>query len=323
MAVMDSKITDKYAIYLGDCNKVMQSFKDESIDLSIYSPPFRGLYQYSSDPRDVSNCVSTDEFYEHYSFTVKQLSRLTKPGRISAVHCMDVPMSNAGCDAMHDLPGNIIKIHEGLGFEYGGRRVIWKEPLMVRNRTMMKSLHHKTFCEDSTRVSIANSDFLLMFRKRGENKIPVKHPNGMLSYHGEYKVPGDLHRMRGMEGDQKENEYSQWIWRNYASSVWMDIRIDEVLNFEGAREPEDEKHVHPLQLDVIFRAVDMWSNPGEVVITPYMGVGSEVFGSMMSGRKAIGIELKEVYFKQTIKNLDIAEHDIKNKFISEQTELVL
>lgn len=310
MAVKEQVLTDRYAIYNGDCVEVMESLPDESIDLTVYSPPFAGLYTYSSDDRDMSNCLDYEEFFEHYGFCIDQIARLTRPGRISAVHCMDIPLSNSGCDAMFDLPGRIIAEHEARGFSYAGRRVIWKEPLMVRNRTMMKSLHHKTLCEDSTRCSIANADYLLMFRRKGENIIPVTHENGMLNYAGENQPPQELMKYRGYVGDQKKNAFSQYIWRNYASSVWMDIRIDRVLKFREAKEGEDEKHVHPLQLDVIERAVVMWSNPGERVLTPFMGVGSEVYGSVINGRKAIGIELKSAYFQQAKLNLESRENEI-------------
>ncbi|MBW2559688.1 MAG: site-specific DNA-methyltransferase [Deltaproteobacteria bacterium] len=304
MAVNDQSITNEYALYNGDCIEVMSSIPSESVHLTIYSPPFAGLYQYSSDERDLSNNIDKDEFFEHYSFCIQQTARLLMPGRISAVHCMDIPLSNSGCDAIYDLPGRIITEHEKHGFVYGGRRVIWKEPLMVRNRTMMKSLHHKTFCEDSTRVSIANADYLLMFRRRGDNTIPVAHETGAHSYAGERLMPADILHYKGMTGDQKTNKYSQWIWRQYASSVWDDIRIDRVLPFRNAKDMEDEKHVHPLQLDVIERACIMWSNPGEVVLTPFMGVGSEVYGAIVNGRRGIGIELKPSYYRQAKANLE-------------------
>ena len=303
MVVIKQRIENDFAIYNGDCIEVMSGMRDESIHLTVYSPPFAGLYQYSSDPRDLSNSIDHDEFFEHYGYCIDHIARVTMPGRISAVHCMDIPFSNSGCDAMFDLPGEIIRLHLERGFEYGGRRVIWKEPLMVRNRTMMKSLHHKTLCEDSTRCSIANADYLLMFRKKGTNKIPVSHRVGLTEYYGERKVPHELLRMRGMKGDQKKNAYSQWIWRQYASSVWDDIRIDNVLPFREGKEGEDEKHVHPLQLDVIIRAVELWSNHGEKVLTPFMGSGSEVYGAVISGRKGIGIEIKESYYNQAEKNL--------------------
>lgn len=281
----------------------MRSLPDESMHLSVYSPPFAGLYQYSSDPRDMSNAIDKDEFFTHYGYCIAELARLTMPGRISAVHCMDIPLSNAGCDAMYDLPGRIIAEHEKRGWVYGGRRVIWKEPLMVRNRTMMKSLHHKTLCEDSTRCSIANADYLLMFRRKGENAVPVIHETGMHSYAGERRPPSDTLSCKGMEGDQKLNRFSQWIWRQYASCMWDDIRIDRVLPHRSAKDGEDEKHVHPLQLDVIERACVMWSNPGENVLTPFMGVGSEVYGAVINGRRGVGIELKPSYYRQAVANL--------------------
>jgi hypothetical protein len=303
MAVMTQEVSDAYALYCGDCVEVLGRLPAESVHLSVYSPPFAGLYQYSSDERDLSNCINHDEFFEHYGYCIDQIFRLTMPGRISAVHCMDIPLSNSGCDAMFDLPGRIILEHERRGFVYGGRRVIWKEPLTVRNRTMMKSLHHATLCDDSTRCSIANADYLLMFRRRGENAVPVSHDVGLMSYAGERQPPESLHHFRGMTGDQKKNQFSQYIWRQYASSVWDDIRIDRVLPYRQAKEGEDEKHVHPLQLDVIERACVMWSNPGEVVLTPFAGVGSELVGALMNGRKAIGVELKPAYFNQALKNL--------------------
>lgn len=309
MAVKDQYVSDDYALYNGDCLEVMRDFPGESIHLSVYSPPFAGLYVYSSDEADLSNCIDHDEFFEHYGFVIDEIARITMAGRISAVHCMDIPLSNAGCDSMFDLPGRIIREHEERGFMYGGRRVIWKEPLMVRNRTMMKSLHHKTFVEDTTRTSIANADYLLMFRRKGENKIPVSHETGMHRYAGAQQIPSDLLRFKGFVGDQKLNQYSQWIWRQYASSVWMDVRVDHVLPHRDAKEGEDEKHVHPLQLDVIERAVSMWSNPGETVLTPFMGVGSEVYGAVINGRRGIGVELKTSYYRQAVKNIGHAlEH---------------
>ena len=307
MAVIEQEITDRYAVYNGDCVETMRDIPDGTIHLTVYSPPFAGLYQYSSDERDMSNAIDKDEFFEHYGYCIDEIARVTMPGRISAVHCMDIPLSNSGCDAMFDLPGRIIAEHEKRGFVYGGRRVIWKEPLMVRNRTMMKSLSHKQFCNDTTKTSIANADYLLMFRCKGDNPVPVKRENGILNYVGQRKPPSDLLRFRGMKGDQKMNKFSQWVWRQYASCMWDDIDVDRVLKHRVAKEGEDEKHVHPLQLDVIERAVIMWSNPGETVLTPFMGVGSEVYGAIINGRRGIGIELKTSYYRQAIVNLQEAE----------------
>ncbi len=306
MAVAESFVTERVALYWGDAVEVLSGLPAQSVHLSLYSPPFAMLYTYSSDERDLSNCIDRDEFFEHYGYVIDQIARLTLPGRISAVHCMDIPLSNSGCDEMFDFPGEIIRQHASRGFAYGGRVVIWKEPLMVRNRTMMRSLHHATLCDDSTRVSIANADYLLFFRRKGENKLPVRHAEGLLRYAGERKVPDKLLRFRGMKGDQKKNQYSQWIWRQYASSVWDDVRVDRVLPHRSARDDSDEKHVHPLQLDVIERACVLWSNPGEVVLSPFAGVGSELVGAVLNGRRALGVELKESYFRQAVANLETA-----------------
>jgi hypothetical protein len=307
MAVNDQVITDQYAIYNGDCVEVMRDLPDEKIHLSIYSPPFGGLYHYSSNERDLSNSRDYAEFFRHYEFVVKELARLTMPGRMTGVHCMDVPSGNSGCDHMVDFPGDIIRLHEKLGFNYVARYHVWKEPLAVRNRTMAKNLAHKSIVDDSSKCSLAAADYLLMFRKRGENPVPITHPNGLLSYAGERQMPSDLLRYRGWKGNQIENRYSHWIWRQYASAFWDDVRIGRVLPYIDSKEPDDEKHVHPLQLDVIERAVILWSNPGETVLTPFLGVGSEVWGAVVNGRKGIGVELKPSYFKQATLNLKSIE----------------
>lgn len=300
---MKQKITDKFAIYNGDCVAVMKSLPDGKVDLSIYSPPFAGLYQYSSDEQDLSNCVSRAEFFKHYEFVVQEIHRLTKPGRMTAVHCMDIPTGNSGCDALIDFPGEIIRLHEANGWKFACRYFVWKEPLTIRNRTMMKSLAHRTLCEDSTRCSMANADQLLIFRRSGKNEVPVVHPTGLHRYAGERKMPADLLPLKGMEGDQKKNRFSHWIWRQYASAFWDDVRLDRVLPFRESKEHDDERHCHPLQLDVIERACVLWSNPNEIVLTPFMGVGSEVYGSIINGRRAIGVELKESYYRQAEKNV--------------------
>lgn len=311
--VIDQIITPKYAAYNADSIEVLKDLKKESVDFSVYSPPFSGdgraggLYHYSSSDRDLSNCRTYKEFLEHYEFVVEQIARVTKPGRLSAVHCMDVPKDGANICAYTDFPGDIIKLHEKHGFEMLPRISIWKEPLAVRNRTMAKALAHKTIVDDSTLCNVASADYLIPFRRKGENKVPVTHEHGLISHAGEKKMPHELLKFRGWTGKQTENRFSHWIWRNYASSIWDDIRIDRTLPYKESRDPEDERHVHPLQLDVIERAVVLWSNPGEVVLTPFMGVGSEVFGAVINGRKGIGIELKPAYYKQAVRNLKIAE----------------
>ena len=322
MAVINQVLTDNYALYNGDCMEVMQTLPDKSIHLSIYSPPFAGLYNYSSSPRDLSNCDSVEDFFKHYEFVVREIARLTMPGRMTAVHCADVPTGNTGCDALMDFPGDIIRMHRDLGWDYACRYHVWKEPLGVRNRTMAKNLAHKTIVEDSSKCSCASADYLLIFRRKGQNTIPIVHPHGLTEYAGEREIPNELLRYRGWEGSQIKNRYSHWIWRQYASAFWDDVRISRVLPYKESREPDDEKHVHPLQLDVIDRCVVLWSNPGETVLTPFMGVGSEVYGSVVAGRKGIGIELKESYYKQAVRNLEDAEtpNDEQVSLFSEATE---
>lgn len=303
MAAIDQVTTDRYSLINGDCVEGMKALPDSSIHASIYSPPFCGLYQYSSHERDLSNCDSYDQFFEHYEYVVKELARITMPGRLTAVHCMDMPSSNSGCDGLVDFPGDIIRLHEKHGFKFACRHGIWKEPLAVRLRTMQKNLAHQTLTIDSTLCGVASMDQLLIFRNKGDNPIPVDHPTGMAGYAGEREIPREILPWKGYEGKQTENRFSHWIWRQYASSFWDDIRINRVLPYKEARDSEDEKHVHPLQLDVIERFVLLRTNPGEVVLTPFLGVGSEAYGAVSLGRKAIGFELKPSYYRQAVKNL--------------------
>lgn len=307
MAVNDQKVSENYAIYNGDCMEVMAKLPDASMHLSLYSPPFGGLYHYSSSERDLSNCRDYNQFFEHYAFIVRELARVTMPGRMTCVHAMDVPSGNSGTDYLIDFPGDIIRLHEKEGFRYIARYAIWKEPLAVRNRTMAKNLAHKTIVDDSSRCSVASADWLLVFRRKGENPVPIAHPNGLLYYAGERKMPSELLQYRGYTGNQIENRYSHWIWRQYASAFWDDIRLGRVLPFRDSKDTDDEKHVHPLQLDVIDRCVTLWSNPGETVLTPFMGVGSEVYGAVCAGRKGIGVELKASYYRQAEKNCALAK----------------
>jgi hypothetical protein len=303
MAILDQTITDDYAIYNGDCMEVLPTLPDGSIHLSVYSPPFCGLYQYSSSDRDLSNCAGYDAFFEQYAYIVEEIARATMPGRLTGVHCMDVPSGNTGRDHLMDFPGDIIRLHARFGFDYVARYHVWKEPLAVRNRTMVKALAHKSIVDDSSRCTVASADYLLMFRKRGDNPVPIAHPTGLMFYAGERQIPAELMRYRGWTGNQIENRYSHWIWRQYASAFWDDVRIDRVLPYREARDQEDEKHVHPLQLDVIERCLTLWSNPGETVFTPFMGVGSEVFAAVQNGRRGIGVELKPSYYRQAVKNM--------------------
>lgn len=317
--IKDQKHTDRYAIYNSDCMYVLPTLPDQSIDLSIYSPPFAGLYNYSSHENDFSNCENKEQFLEQYDFLVAQMSRVTKAGRITAVHCTDVFDNRS---FLWDFPHEIIRIHEKHGFHYRNRITIWKEPLKVRMRTMVQSLMHKFIVEDSTKCFTAMPDYVLIFTKKGDNAIPVTHEFGFSEYFGETPfLPAHVEtygnyedfrkKWKNFKGDPKENKFSHITWQRYASSVWDDIRIDNVLPFKDSKEEDDEKHVHPLQLDVIDRLVELYSNPDEVVLTPFMGVGSEVFSPVSLGRKAIGIELKDSYFKQAILNLNDAEKRFK------------
>lgn len=319
--VKDQLVTENFAIYNSDCMLVMPTLADKSIDLSIYSPPFAGLYNYSSSPNDFSNCETKEQFLDQYDFLIAEIARVTKPGRITAVHCTDVFDNTC---RLWDFPHEIIRLHEKHGFEYRNRITIWKEPLKVRMRTMVQSLMHKFIVEDSTKCFTAMPDYVLVFTKKGENEVPVTHPNGLKQYFGatpilpnilqawnnannsdlnESQLWNYLNMKYQTHDDPKSNKLSHYIWQRYASSVWDDIRIDNVLPFRDSKEDDDEKHVHPLQLDVIDRIVELYSNPGEVVLTPFMGVGSEVYSPVSLGRKAIGIELKDSYYKQAILNL--------------------
>lgn len=312
MAVTAQEVTERYAIYNGDSAEVLASLPAESVGMAVYSPPFATenggcLYNYSSSVRDLSNARTYNEFFEHYAYICEHIAKSLKPGRISAVHCMDVPKQGANICGYTDFPGDIIRLHEKLGFEYLPRICIWKEPLGVRNRTMAKALAHRQIVEDSTLTNVAAADYLIPFRKRGENPEPVTHPVGLLSYAGSREIPHELLRYRGWKGKQTENRFSHWIWRNYASCFWDDIRLDRVLPYEDSKDEQDERHQHPLQLDVIERAVVLWSNPNDVVLTPFMGVGSEVYGAVINGRKGIGCELKTSYYRQAVKNMKDAD----------------
>lgn len=340
MKTKDQVITPDYAIYNSDCMEVLPTLPAESVDLSIYSPPFAGLYNYSSSERDFSNCDSKEQFLEQYEYLVAEIARVTKPGRVTAVHCTDV--FDNSC-RLWDFPHEVIRLHEKHGFQYRNRITVWKEPLKVRMRTMVKSLMHKLIVEDSTQCFTAMPDYVLVMTKKGDNAVPVTHPEGLKRYFGATPIlPNILQAWNNANetkftaeelwaylksnyqdhSDPKSNKLSHYIWQRYASSVWDDIRIDNVLPFRDSKEEDDEKHVHPLQLDVIDRLVELYSNQGEVVLTPFMGVGSEVYSPVSQGRKAIGIELKDSYFKQAKINLSLAKSRTFDDMTSDQTSLL-
>jgi len=321
MKVKDQKLTEEYAIYNGDCMDVITTLEDNSMDLSIYSPPFAGLYNYSSSEKDFSNCDTKEEFMKQYEYLVKEMARVTKPGRINAVHCQEI-LTDTTKHILYDFPHEIIKLHEKYGFTYNNRITIWKEPLEVRMRTMVRSLMHKNIAEDSTMCFTAIPDYVLIFKKKGDNEVKVTNEKGFKHYHGETPLLPPMEKKYGkwndllikyknadnLGGNHLKNKLSQVIWQRYASSVWDDVRGKLKLPFRDTKEEDDEKHVHPLQLDVIDRIVELYSNEGEVVFTPFMGVGSEVYSPVSLGRKAIGIELKDSYFKQAKINLGDAKY---------------
>lgn len=292
MAVREQTITKNYALYNGDCIEVMASLPSSTVDFSIFSPPFADLYCYSDSPNDLGNCRNYSEFFNHFSFVVEHLVRLVKPGRIVAVHCIDIPAMKErdGYIGLKDFPGDIIRCFQRHGFIYHSRHTIWKDPLIEATRTKALGLMHKQLCKDSTMCRSGLPDYLIGFRQPGDCAAPVSHPDGLENYVGS-NDPG------------KSGVRSHNIWRAYASPVWMDIRQTLTLNKQPAREDKDEKHICPLQLDVVERACILWSNPGEVVLTPFMGIGSEVYGAVLNKRKAIGVELKPAYYKQAVRNM--------------------
>lgn len=262
----------------------------------MFSPPFADLYCYSDNPRDLGNCRNYLEFFQHFKFVVCELFRVMKSGRIVAVHCIDIPAMKErdGYIGLKDFPGDIIRLFREAGFIYHSRHIIWKDPLIEATRTKALGLMHKQLLKDSSMCRSGLPDYLLGFRKTGENEVPISHPEGLQKYCGSHDPGG-----RGVERSHN-------IWRAYASPVWMDIRQTLTLNKADARDTQDEKHICPLQLDVVERACVLWSNKNETVLTPFMGIGSEVYGALINGRKGIGIELKPSYYNQAKRNLAAA-----------------
>lgn len=325
-------ITEDYAIYNSDCMEVIKEMPNQSVDLSVYSPPFSALYTYSSSERDMSNVSSNEEFFKQYEFLVKEMARVTKDGRINAVHCTDLFKYNG---ALTDFPAEIIKLYEANGFTYMSKITTWKEPLKVRLKTMVQSLMHKFIIEDTTKNYPAMPDYIILFKKKGENKKPVTHEFGLTHYAGATPVlpetVGIYNRANGTDfknGDElweyinkkyknhkdpKTNKLSHMIWQRYASAVWDDIRVENCLEYKTSKDDEDEKHVTPTQLDVIDRLIELYSNEGETIFTPFMGCGTEVYSAVSMNRKAIGVELKDSYYKQSILNLNTVDKRFNGK----------
>lgn len=268
-----------FGIYWGDTVDITRQMPSESIDFSIYSPPFSNLFVYSDSEADMGNSADDAEFFRHYGFLITQMFRLTKPGRLSAVHSSDIPKTKwkDGVIAVKDLSGAIIRAHEEAGWDLACRVTIWKDPVVEMTRTKALGLLHKQLKKDSGRSRTGMPDYLLVFRKPGDNAEPIEH-------------------------NAEDFPVSQW--QEWASPVWMTVDQTNVLNAKVARENSDEKHLCPLQLDVIHRSLIMWSNPGDIVLSPFMGIGSEGSESLKAGRRFIGIELKEAYFRQAIAHCD-------------------
>lgn len=281
MKVLNQCLTSFFALYNGDSCEVMQGLKDNSMGYSIFSPPFEDLYTYSDSSRDLGNCRSTEEFYQQFSFIVKELYRIMMPGRLVSIHCMDLPTSknHDGFIGLRDFPGILIKLFQDNGFIYHSRVTIWKDPVVAMQRTKALGLLHKQIKKDSAMCRQGIADYIITMRKPGENPEPITHTN---------------------------ESFPVEVWQRYASPVWMDINQSNTLNRTSARDERDEKHICPLQLDVIERCINLWSLEGDIVFTPFLGIGSEAYQALKMHRRAVGIELKESYFNQAMKNCERA-----------------
>lgn len=295
MDVINQELGKNWTMYNGDSCEVLQGLPDNSIGYSCFSPPFSSLYTYSNSDRDLGNCKSDNDFYKHFKFIATELLRVIKPGRLVSIHCMLIPAMKErdGYIGLKDFRGDIIRLFQDTGFIFHGEVTIWKDPLLEAVRTKALGLMHKQLCKDSSRCRQGLPDYVVTMRKPGENKDLISHENGMITYAG--------------SDDVKKGVYSHEVWRKYASPVWMDIRQTNTLNKNGAREEKDERHVCPLQLDTIERCLVLWSKPGDIVLSPFAGIGSEGYQAVKMDRKFIGIELKESYYKCAVKNLKIIE----------------
>ena len=319
MEILNQKIDDRYAVYNGDCVEVLKGITENSIHYSIFSPPFASLYTYSNSDRDMGNSASDNEFYEHFKFLVSELYRVTMPGRLLSFHCMDLPMmkSRDGVIGLKDFPGELIKMFTEAGFIYHSKVTIWKDPLVEATRTKALGLLHKQICKDSSMCRQGLPDYLVTMRKPGENPELIAHPEGFESYIGEDEPEGaKIERPQPdaekYEKKEKYNEvpvYSHQVWRKYASPVWMDIRQSNTLNGKSAREEQDERHICPLQLDVIARGINLWTNENDIVLDPFAGIGSSNYVALKMGRRTIGVELKENYYNLTLENVEKGDMD--------------
>ncbi len=299
MNVLSQIHENNFSAYNADCVEVCASMPSNSVDFTIFSPPFSSLYTYSNSERDMGNSKNDDEFFLHFGFLVENLFRLTKPGRIVAFHCMNIPAMKErdGYIGIKDFRGDLIRCFQKHGFIYHSEHVIWKDPLIEATRTKAIGLMHKQLCKDSTMCRSGLPDYLIAMRKPGKNQDMVSHPDGLNKFYGENPpTSGNLSHER---------------WRRYASPVWMDIRQTHTLQASTAREQDDERHICPLQLDVIERGLQLWSRKNDVVLSPFMGIGSEGYVAIKDERRFIGIELKTAYFNVAVDNLRKAEKENK------------
>ena len=280
MNVLDQTVTDRWAMYQGDCVDVLRGLPDASVHYTIYSPPFASLYTYSASPRDMGNCANHEEFFAQFRFLAPELLRVTKPGRLMSFHCMLLPTSKArdGFIGLTDFRGDLIRTFREVGWIHHSEVVIWKDPVTAMQRTKALGLLHKQIKKDSAMSRQGIPDYLITMRAPGDNPEPVSHTG-------------------------KGDDMPVKMWQNYASPVWMDINPSDTLQFRSAREHDDERHICPLQLDVIRRGMKLWSNPGDVVLSPFAGIGSEGYVALSEGRRFIGAELKRSYYEQVCRNL--------------------
>lgn len=305
-------VNDKYAIYEGDSCELIPAIPTDKIGYSLHSPPFVGLYKFSNSDRDVSNSDG-DNFWIHYKFIIRELLRITKPGRLASVHVMQLPTSKTrdGFIGMRDFRGEVVRAFQEEGWHYASEVCVWKDPVVAQQRTKSIRLLHKQVTKDGCISGQGLADYILTFRKPGVNDDPV---SGLFEYYiGEGNAPEPIESRLGR---QSEADAKKWhsieVWQRYASPVWTDISQSRTLQYRGGRDDKDEQHISPLQLDVIERCIHLWSNPGDIVFTPFLGIGSEVYGAVELGRKGMGIELKPSYFKQAVKNLNDCA-DIRQK----------
>ena len=306
---VDQVITDDYAIYQGDSCEIIRAIPGDSIHFGVHSPPFEGLYKFSNFDRDISNNEGPG-FWDHYSFLISELLRVTMPGRIHAVHVMQLPTSKIrhGHIGMRDFRGEVVRAYEDAGWIFHSEVCIWKDPVVAQQRTKSIRLLHKQIVKDSTISGQGLADYILSFRKPGENPEPVGQ------CFDRYSGTDEPDRSKYTTPNDGRNWYSIEVWQRYASPVWMDINQTRTLQYRGGRDEKDEQHISPLQLDVIERCIDLWSNPGDTVLTPFLGIGSEVYSAVQMGGKGIGIELKPSYFTQAKRNLKRVREDMGGLF---------